>query len=361
MICCTNCFKDRDIISRIESLNKKGDCETCGSKDMFIYNTDEENFLTDEFDALLSIYTPENFLPNDYPREKLNLLKEELYSNWNIFSLERNMIYRLITNICREKYSYTPDIFDSPVGIPELEQENYLTENSLLKTFNWEDFVNAIKTENRFHTNYVNTEVLRMLCTYIKKSYKAGAAFFRARISGKEGFAITEMGAPPSGKATAGRANSAGIGCLYLASNEMTTLHEIRAGAYDYVSVGKFILKQNIDIVDLTNIDKISVFTGLDCTQHAINKEHLRKISYEIAKPLRRNDSPLDYLPTQYISDFIKSIEHDGKKEYCGIEYKSTMCSSGYNLAIFDENLFKCESVSVYHVNDLKYDCGIVE
>lgn len=175
-------------------------------------------------------------------------------------------------------------------------------------------------------------------------------------MSDKDGYPAIEMKAPPAVKATAGRANSEGISCLYLASDIKTTLYEIRAGRYDYVAVGKFVLRSNIDVVDLTNIDNISAFTGLDVTQHAINKEHLRKINNEIAKPLRRNDPPLDYLPTQYISDFIKSIEHESKKEYSGIEYKSTMCNSGYNLAIFDENLFDCESVSVHHINDLEYD-----
>jgi hypothetical protein len=356
MICCIECFKDKEIKSIIESLNKKGDCTTCGSKSVFIYDTDDDVLLADEFDQLLNIYVPVSILPNDYPKEKLNLLKDELYNNWNIFNIEKDMIYRLTTNICKEKYENTPEIFDSTVGIPEITQENYLVENSLLKTYNWEDFVLAIKTDNRFHTNYVNTKVLELLCTYVDKLYKKGKIFYRARISSKKGFGVRDMGAPPVGQATAGRVNSAGISCLYLASKELTTLHEIRAGAYDYVTIGKFVLKQDIHVVDLTSIDKISAFSDLDCTQHAINKIHLRKISQEIAKPLRRSDAPLDYLPTQYISDFIKSIKLGGKNQYSGIEYKSTMCRNGYNLAIFDESLFECESVYVTYIKDLTYD-----
>ena len=73
-------------------------------------------------------------------------------------------------------------------------------------------------------------------------------------------------------------------------------------------------------------------------------------MSIDIARPLRRHDSSLDYLPTQYISDFIKS------RGFAGIEYKSTMNKSGYNLAVFNERLFECITVDVYDIRELKYE-----
>ena len=42
--------------------------------------------------------------------------------------------------------------------------------------------------------------------------------------------------------------------------------------------------------------------------EYAINKEHLNKINDEMGKIMRRSDSALDYVPTQYITDFVKSI-----------------------------------------------------
>lgn len=61
------------------------------------------------------------------------------------------------------------------------------------------------------------------------------------------------MGPPPVKFATAGRANSAGISCLYLANNIVTTLHEIRARDLDYISVAAFKLCKELRIVDLSN------------------------------------------------------------------------------------------------------------
>jgi len=74
-----------------------------------------------------------------------------------------------------------------------------------------------------------------------------------------------------------------------------------------------------------------------------------------MSKVLRRSDSKLDYVPTQYIIDFIKSIEHNGTQEYDGIEYNSTTNPGGYNLAIFNPDLFECIDVDIYDIENLQY------
>lgn len=45
---------------------------------------------------------------------------------------------------------------------------------------------------------------------------------------------------------------------------------------------------------------------------------------------MRRSDSALDYVPTHYITDIVKSIVHDDVAEYAGIEHKSVMHNGGY-------------------------------
>lgn len=280
-----------------------------------------------------------------------------MLNSWNIFNnLSANQIYTLIINICKDKFAEFPKLFDNPIGIAELHDSKYLATDCLLRTNSWEDFVKALKMENRFHTNHINTDILEIFCSYIRRPYKKGTVFYRGRISPPNGFSTSLMTAPSSDNASAGRANAVGIRCLYLADGIKTTIHEVRAGAFDYVSIGAFELQEDIIIIDLKSIDKISPFIeGLDYTQHAINKEHLKKINNEMAKTLRRSDSPLDYIPTQYISDFIKSIEYNGKSEYSGIEYNSTMCKGGFNLAVFYPELFKCTSVDTYKINNLFY------
>lgn len=355
MICCENCFQDIEIKAIIARLGHKGHCEICHSENVSIYDANKHDILVPLFEELLAVYKPVNLLSTDYPPENLHLLKDELRDNWDLFAVESNLVHRIVTRICAEQYAQNPELFNGPVGIGESMQQTYRAEHSLIKTGDWEGFVKAIKMESRFHTRHINIEVLQLFCSYAKRRYEAGAVFYRARLSDKNGFSPTDMGAPPWLKASAGRANPQGIPYLHVATDELTTLKEIRAGAHDYVTIATFMVNQPIDIVDLSIIDKLSAFSGLDCTQHAINKVHLRQISREIARPLRRSDSSLDYLPTQYICDFIKSISDGEQFQYHGIKYQSTISPTGHNLAIFDSARLRCTSTAVVEIRDLQY------
>lgn len=357
MIFCEKCFCDTEVISVIRNVGEIGCCPICKSRKVHIYDTYKCNDLSTMFDELLSIYTPSSQLPATYPKSETRLIKSELLNNWNIFNKRSESdVYKIVISICEEKYEYMPELFDSPVGIQELYDEEYLLKHSLLTTNSWEDFVNALKTKNRFHTHYINLGLLEKFCSYIRKPYKAGTVLYRCRISKEDGISIDEMGAPPIENATDGRANAKGIRCLYLGDSPETTIYETRVGAFDYVTVGKFQLKKDIIVVDLKYINQISPFIeGLDCLEHAINKEHLNRINDEMGKIMRRSDSILDYIPTQYITDFIKSIMRDEKQEYAGIEYKSVMHNGCYNLAVFDPELFGCIDTNIYGIDNIDY------
>lgn len=350
MICCIECFNDAELKSMISSSGKKGNCQICGAKDVYIYDTQKVNYLTEYLDELLDVYTCKERLPNGYPTKLLNNLGNELIERWNLFNISEEKVRELIINICKEKYDLESKLFTEPVGILELYDKDYLEKNCILKTYQWEDFKYTITNINRFHSNHINTEALSKLFSNMCSEYKKGTILYRGRISDENGYESKDMGAPPPRLTSAGRANSEGISCLYLSDNVDTTIHEIRARDLDYISVGSFELKKNIKVVDLSYIEKFSPFsTEYDLTWVAVNMEHLKKIGREIAKPLRRQDSILDYLPTQYISDFVKHLGYDG------IKYKSTLSSNGNNFAIFSEKNFKCSKVEVYHVNELKY------
>lgn len=159
-----------------------------------------------------------------------------------------------------------------------------------------------------------------------------------------------DMGAPPVGKRKPGRVNPEGISVLYLASDEKTALCEVRASAFDFVSVGQFRLKKDISVVNISGLNNISsalYASGLESL--AANTKVFRDVAQEIAKPLRRNDSSLEYLPTQYITEFIKS------KSYSGVTYASTMGTGGINIAVFDGTLFECIAVHNVEIKKIEY------
>jgi len=349
MNCCIRCFKDPEIKAIVEGSKAKGKCDFCGNTNVYICDVNNDN-LKESFERLLDVYCPISDIKGDFPREQSDLIKNILCLKWNIFNLKADKVYLFLTALLSEKYEEESRLFDDPVWIKGSVQEEYLNQYSILGAFQWKDFVDEIKMTNRFHTTIINKDIFSKVLEVSCKDYEAGTEFFRARIwtEGIE-FTTDEMGPPPPKKASAGRANPEGISCLYLADSLDTTLHETRAGVYDFATVGKFVLKEKIAVVDLTSIDKISPFLMADIDLLAANLEHLRKIGDEISRPLRKHDSSLDYLPTQYICDYIKSIG------YSGIKYKSSMCSDGMNFAIFDKGLLQCVEVSNYDISSLRY------
>ena len=48
-------------------------------------------------------------------------------------------------------------------------------------------FVAEIKTKNRYHSKLINFDILKKYCSFIRKIYKAGDLFYRARISERSG------------------------------------------------------------------------------------------------------------------------------------------------------------------------------
>ena len=240
-------------------------------------------------------------------------------NEWNIFSDDicSSQIYSIITNISASLYVDSPELFDYPVGVPEKYDVNELQQRSILKGKKWEEFVKCIKHDNRFHTSIVNTELLSTYLSYLRKDHKKeNAVFYRGRLSASDNaFPIEEMGAPPEQVAKEGRANSSGISRLYLADSIKTCIHEIRAGAYDIISIGKFVLKEDITVIDFKQLNLFSPFSGeFDFLGYLINKPILQKIDEEMAKAVRAGDNHLDYIPTQYLCDFIKTLEYENGK-----------------------------------------------
>ena len=314
---------------------------------------------------MLSIYTAEDDLPDHYPDSERRVLVDAIKNEWDIFSDisddSISMILKILSPTILEDY---PVVFEKLVGIPEKYDKDFLQTNCILRAEKWADFVETLKHKNRFHTHLIDTDLLEKYCMDISKEIPVSKRrFYRGRIAeNQKGFTPSEMGAPPKEKASGGRANSAGISRLYLTYDRETTFHEIRAAEYDYVTIGTFKQLKPIKVVDLQQIHKISSFkVDADCLALAINREHLLKINQEMSRTMRRGDSPLDYLPTQYICDFIMSIvDTEGQPVFDGIEYQSAMHSKGSNLVIFNPENFKCTFSQTYEVEKLSYSIGLL-
>lgn len=353
MICCDKCFSDEVLKTEIKALDNKGDCPVCGRNNVFLYDSDvnaENTNIEELLGSIIKIYVPESKLDNDYPKEKLSTLESKLKSDWNIFEVEESGVKTIIDGVIENAIDLDEELLNGNVGIPELNSEEYLLQNSIMGLYHWEDFRKYLRNQNRFHSKHINLELLAEVLKDTEITIKKNTTLYRARKSSKVGFKRSEMGAPPSDKATAGRANSQGISCLYLCSSKETTIKEIRANAFDYVSIANFRLNRDVKVLDLSIISHNSPFyTETDKVKYMINERHLRKIQNDLAKPITSDDTELDYLPTQYISDFAKFLGYDG------VKYISTFDRTAYNVALFDADACCCTYSKNYLIGNLDY------
>lgn len=349
MNCCTNCFESHYINSIILNNKEVGTCDYCKSQDVSTYEASE---LSPFFKGIIDLYDVDNNTGNALEVQIVEDFPKKVFTPKLI---EANNVKQLICDIIEDDIVDYQNILENPVKL-KLHDRNGDEEITQSLFLSWDNFSEEIKTVNRFHLkNSLDLEKLKSLFNHFKKDLPKGKKFYRARISDNMlGYQIEKMGNPPHKSAKSGRANPNGISYLYLANDITTTLYEVRASLFDYVTVGCFRLEESISVVNLSrstyDVFRLAELESLE--EVMIHGSFIDKLEQELSKPRRRSDSELDYLPTQYLSELIKSMGYEG------IEFKSSLYSEGINTAIFDPDKFKCLDVSVYDITniDLKFE-----
>ena len=180
------------------------------------------------------------------------------------------------------------------------------------------------------------------------QAYQVPSEWHRARLQTTDTpFALTEMGAPPRRIASHGRANPAGIPYLYLGSTPETAVAEIRPHTGERACVAQFLVPDTLRLVDLRSPrHDISpfVFSDEDLIGHLRSDvAFLDRLGEELTRPVAPQGAPFDYVPSQYLCEFIK------KCGYQGVLYRSSV-SDGFNLALFDPNLAVPQTVRQYDI-----------
>jgi hypothetical protein len=333
MLCCTNCFKFDEIKAIINDISTTiGVCDYCGSSDIKVIDARE---IIEPFQPLLAIY--------EISSVGGTLLCDILQSEWKIFNLPSNKINDLFSDMFSDEKSLDKSIF-SKLVVNKTHNHRF----PKILVLQWTALRTEIIEKNRF---FLETVIdLDQLKTYLYDKeifYRKGQKFFRGRISTESGLLKDDIGKPPKDKATAGRANPKGIPYLYLSTDKETTLYETRATYLDYITIGSFQLKEDIRIVKLRSVEITNPFEE-KLFEKLLYQPFLKRLESDLAQPLRRFDSELDYLPTQYICEYIKFIGFDG------VEYGSAMNKGGINIAIFDDSKFECVDLEVVEIKKIE-------
>ena len=162
-------------------------------------------------------------------------------------------------------------------------------------------------------------------------------------------YPIDMMGKPPEKQAGNGRANPVGIPCLYVASDAATAIAEIRPHKGELVCVAEFDVEDSLKLIDLQNPRKtVSPFELDDTILKLFRRymEYLCRLGEELTMPVLPHFAHLEYLPSQYLCEYIKTIGYDG------VIYRSAM-GPGINYAIFNDSKVMGKDVSLYHIDEI--------
>jgi hypothetical protein len=74
-----------------------------------------------------------------------------------------------------------------------------------------------------------------------------------------------------------------------------------------------------------------------------------QRIRGDLSKPIRRIDSELEYVPTQFICEFIRYIT--GTQ---GIQFNSSLHHRGINVVLFSNNNVQCIEEQIHQVSKIE-------
>lgn len=190
--------------------------------------------------------------------------------------------------------------------------------------YHWDEFTYLVKHVNRFFD--IGSSREDMLDTF-KEFFKQmesilpiGTLIWRARSNPNQlSSQLTTMqqvcGPPPRNLSKSLRMNPAGISYFYGSADKYTCKDEIRPKFDDNIVYGHFATKKELRIVDLSVAPAIYVKSIFDPEyDHSMNwaSTFLEGFVMEISKPIDEQSAPIEYVPTQILSEYIRKLDYDG-------------------------------------------------
>ncbi|WGD37492.1 RES family NAD+ phosphorylase [Lysinibacter sp. HNR] len=221
----------------------------------------------------------------------------------------------------------------------------------------WEELRDEMMHVNRwFLADPMDMDRIKNLLNYlIAQQYLIeNQRWYRARLMNSDVvYPLAEMGAPPRHLARHGRANPAGIPYLYLGSTPATAVAELRPHTGEHACVAEFTLSGSglkfADLRDPRGLTSPLIGDESDVIRLRADLSFLERLGEELTRPVQPSGAPYEYIPTQYLCEFMKTCGFDG------VLYRSSVSNdNGINLALFNPdsaNATKVNRVSVERVS----------
>lgn len=366
MICCEKCFESthKFLIDYIREEGEKGTCEFCESSNVMCVDA---SALEGIFEPLLNIYTDVNeFMPSEEMRELEHYeyyFSNQLIYDWEVFSdlvVTGDAYDSKVEDFLKSVFSNDDDnLFklDRAIMVQEI-YFGYGYQYSDEVKQHWQDFRKEIIANNRFFPqSTLDLDVLGNLFSVLSVELETkGAQWYRARkVTGPNPikFECADMKAPPAHLTYGQRANPQGIPYLYLASDIRTCIAEIRPEILEHITTARFSLSNNLRVINLSGDFKYGVspfgISEDELMRYLVHSAFLNFMRVEISRPYNSDTAPLEYIPTQYLTEYIKHLGYDG------VLYSSSV-SKGTNLVIFDQEKMECTETKLFEITDIKLE-----
>jgi len=154
---------------------------------------------------------------------------------------------------------------------------------------------------------------------------------------------------PLRDQASDGRVNSRGIPCLYMATNDVTAVSEVRPAIGAYVTIATMKCLRELKLIDCSVLVEKQFIYFKEPERAEMEKAVWSDIDRAFSAPVDRSDDAAEYAPTQILAELFRSLGYDG------VAYKSAFGEDGYNVAIFNIGDFEVAWCRLFKVKDITH------
>lgn len=150
-----------------------------------------------------------------------------------------------------------------------------------------------------------------------------------------------------------GRMNPAGISMFYSSQHKVLTIKEVvdlNDNSRPYYSTAIFYTKEKLKLVDLTKVPSSPSIYDETNNRHIEILAFLNSFIEDITKPIQANDSIIEYVPTQIVTEYIR---FNPKLGVDGIIYPSSKDRNLNNIVLFYDHEESLEKLT-YSASSLK-------
>lgn len=356
---CSCHFEDENLRRHIERSGESGTCSFCGKNGKVIDFADFIRHVNNTVYRYFGTIDEEN-LPLDFFHEDnygFGFLREggSNIANYNflepIHALSTPMLLQNL-GLVTESDALNEAIencFD--MNQEWIRHDPFLFTDGERVSFFWKSFCETIKAHRRFTIDEYEFEgdhyceimsykdVISQIFSAINDAKMCitlpkGTRLYRSRPFDNKPPIIEfdDLTSAPAENAKQNRMSPAGISMFY-SSLQAKTNHAELGSIEGVIVTGRFTLKRDVRILDLTSLPSLSYWGKGDIGE----MEFLHDFAKEVSRPIKRDDRiHIEYLPTQAFTEYIRyRFKDNNGAPLDGIMFNSSIPNAGKNVVLF--------------------------